>query len=199
MKTLFFIVAMNFVSAMAVSAAETPLDTVKTTFEDGSPSRVYTVLKGTDLKEGVSLTYHPNGKLAVEAPYKAGKLHGQFRSYYESGKLWLAIDYTNGVENGGSVDFYENGIKRKKETYKHGVLEGVVEEWTEKGTLKQKLPYVHGRIHGVAKVFDDLGGLKEEMTFEEGIRNGVYRRYQRGLMILEAQFKDNRCVKNCDF
>ena len=191
--------AMNFVSAMAVSAAETPLDTVKTTFEDGSPSRVYTVLKGTDLKEGVSLTYHPNGKLAVEAPYKAGKLPGQFRSNSESGKLWLAIDYTNGVENGGSVDFYENGIKRKKETYKHGVLEGVVEEWTEKGTLKQKLPYVHGRIHGVAKVFDDLGGLKEEMTFEEGIRNGVYRRYQRGLMILEAQFKDNRCVKNCDF
>lgn len=88
------------------------LDTVRTTFDDGRVARIYTVKKGTDIREGVALSYHPNGKLAVEAPYRNGKLDGVFRSFDENGKLHETIGYLDGEEEGFSIIYYENG-KRK--------------------------------------------------------------------------------------
>lgn len=174
-------------------------DTVTTFFENGSVARTYSVIRGTQVREGLSVTYHPNGKVAIEAPYKNGKLDGVFRSFFENGKVWKTIGYKDDVEEGFSITFHENGVRANKETYKAGVLDGVSEEWNEKGVLRRKIPYVKGQIHGRAQMFDELGALKEEMTFVYGIRNGVYRRYEKGVMVLEAEFEKNRCVKNCNF
>jgi antitoxin component YwqK of YwqJK toxin-antitoxin module len=186
-------------TASPASQGGVELDTVRTTLDDGSIARLYTVQKGTDIREGVAYTYHPNGNLAVEAPYKNGKLDGVFKSYYESGKVWQTIGYREGIEDGISTEFYENGIKKSREVYKMGVLDGASEVWSERGLLVRTLPYVNGQIHGVAKIYDDLGAIKEEMTFEKGLRNGPYRRFTKGVKTLEAIFENNRCVKNCDF
>lgn len=175
------------------------LDTIRTSYEDGSPARIYTVLAGTETREGLSVSYHPNGKVAVEAPYKNGKLDGVFRSYYENGKVWQTVGYLDGIEEGFSVTYYENGSKKIKEVYKNGILDGATEEYYENGKLRRKLPYVKGHIHGVGKVFDEQGAMVEEMTFEHGLRHGPYRRYKKGLKILEATFERNRCIENCDF
>lgn len=175
------------------------LDTIRETFADGSLSRIYTLQKGTDIREGVSLSYHPNGKVAVEAPYKNGKLDGVFKSFYENGNPWQTIGYRDGIEDGISTDYYENGMKKTCEVYKAGVLDGMSEQFNERGLVWRKIPYVNGQVHGVAKVYDELGALKEEMTFEYGLRNGPYRRYNKGVKVLEAVFEKNRCVKNCDF
>ena len=185
--------------AVAPGAPVAAYDTVKSFYEDGSPSRVYTVLKGTDIREGVSLSYHPNGKIAIEAPYKNGKLDGVFKSYYDNGNLWQTIGYKNGIEEGFTTTYFENGAKKSKEVYREGILDGLSEEWDDQGKMRRKLPYVKGQLHGVAKVFDDLGGLKEEMTFEHGLRHGAYRRYNRGIKVMESEFEQNRCVKGCDF
>ena len=185
--------------AAAPKAPVAAYDTVKSFYEDGSPSRVYTVLKGTDIREGVSLSYHPNGKIAIEAPYKNGKLDGVFKSYYDNGNLWQTIGYKNGIEEGFTTTYFENGAKKSKEVYREGILDGLSEEWDDQGKMRRKLPYVKGQLHGVAKVFDDLGGLKEEMTFEHGLRHGAYRRYNRGIKVMESEFEQNRCVKGCDF
>ncbi|WP_173382280.1 MULTISPECIES: toxin-antitoxin system YwqK family antitoxin [unclassified Fibrobacter] len=178
---------------------EATLDTVRETFADGALSRIYTLQKGTDIREGLSVSYHPNGKIAIEAPYKNGKLDGVFRSYYENGHLWQTIGYKDGVEEGATTDYYEDGRKKKREIYKAGVLNGMSEEWNERGLLWRQIPYVNGRIHGVAKIFDELGAIKEEMTFENGLRNGPYRRFTKGVKTLEAIFENNRCKENCDF
>ena len=63
-------------------------------------ARIYTVKKGDRHSRGGALSYHPNGNLAVEAPYKNGKLDGVFKSYYESGKVWQTIGYREGIEEG---------------------------------------------------------------------------------------------------
>ena len=207
MKKLFLMIFLCIVTGCTAqtvpltgsSEISVALDTVKTTYDDGQVSRVYTVLKGTDVREGLALSYHPNGKLAVEAPYKNGKLDGVFRSYYENGKVWKTIGYRNGIEEGFSISFHENGVRALRESYKAGILDGTSEEWNEKGVLVRRIPYEKGQIHGRAQVFDELGALKEEMTFERGIRNGMYRRYQKGVMTMEAEFQNNRCVKNCNF
>lgn len=203
MKKEFFVLfaCCAFVNALAAGNAVpvSTLDTIKSTFEDGSLARIYTVQKGTDVREGVAVTYHPNGKVAVEATYKAGKLNGVFRSYYENGNLWQTIGYRDGIEDGFSTSYFENGKKQSRENYKNGVLDGMSEEYDERGLVRRKIPYSNGRIHGKAQTFDDLGGLKEEMTFERGIRHGAYRRYNKGIMVMESEFQMNRCVKNCDF
>ena len=200
-KEIFVILlCCGFLNALAApQKGEAALDTIRETFPDGKLSRVYTLQKGTEIREGMSVSYHPNGKVAIEAPYKNGKLDGEFKSYYESGKPWQTIGYKNGVEEGASIDYYEDGRQKKREIYKDGVLNGESEEWNERGLVWRRIPYVNGQIHGVAKIFDDLGALKEEMTFEYGLRNGPYRRYNKGIRTLEAIFKNNRCVKNCDF
>ena len=175
------------------------LDTVRENFPDGSVSRVYMVQQGTDIREGVAISYHPNGKVAVEAPYKNGKLDGVFKSFYENGKPWQTIGYKDGIEDGISTDYFDNGRKKKREIYNAGVLDGMSEEYNERGLVWRKIPYSKGQIHGVAKIYDELGALKEEMTFEYGLRNGPYRRYNKGIKVLEAIFEKNRCVKNCEF
>ena len=185
--------------ALAQNSPAVALDTIKEFYADSSVSRIYTVQKGTDVREGVAISYHPNGKVAVEAPYKNGKLDGVFKSYFENGKVWQTIGYKAGIEEGISTTYFENGVKKSREVYKGGVLDGLTEEWDDNGTLRRKLPYVRGQLHGVAKVFDNLGSLKEEMSLDHGLRHGAYRRYSKGLKVLEAEFEQNRCVKNCDF
>ena len=105
------------------------LDTVRENFPDGSVSRVYMVQQGTDIREGVAISYHPNGKVAVEAPYKNGKLDGVFKSFYENGKPWQTIGYKDGIEDGISTDYFDNGRKKKREIYNAGVLDGMSEEY----------------------------------------------------------------------
>jgi antitoxin component YwqK of YwqJK toxin-antitoxin module len=185
--------------ALAQKSPAVALDTIREFYADSTLSRLYTVQKGTDIREGLSLSYHPDGKVAIEAPYKNGKLDGVFKSYFANGKLWQTIGYKNGIEEGISTTYFDNGTKKSKEVYRGGILDGLTEEWDDQGKLRRKLPYMRGQLHGVAKVFDDLGGLKEEMTFDKGLREGPYRRYNRGVKVLEAEFQQNRCVKNCDF
>lgn len=185
--------------ADAKNASQALLDTIRTTYPDGSLARVYTVKAGTDVREGLSVSYHPNGKVAVEAPYKNGKLDGVFKSYFENGKTWQTIGYLEGVEEGFSITYFESGSKKIKEVYRGGILDGATEEFYENGNLRRKLPYVKGHIHGVGKVFDEVGTLVEEMTFDQGLRHGPYRRYKKGLKVLEAKFENNRCVEGCNF
>ena len=64
-----------------VVAGETSLDTVKTLYPKGNLARVYTVQHGTDVKEGWSVSYHPDGKIAIKAFYRNGLLEGTFSSY----------------------------------------------------------------------------------------------------------------------
>jgi antitoxin component YwqK of YwqJK toxin-antitoxin module len=204
-KRFFTIFACIVMGGTVISASAAPkssnvaLDTVRTTFDDGRVARIYTVKKGTDIREGVALSYHPNGTLAIEAPYRNGKLDGVFRSFDESGKLHETIGYMDGEEEGFSIVYYKNGKRKSREVYHRGVLNGVSESWDEKGTLRRQIPYEKGQIHGVVKFYDELGLLSEDVNFVYGLRNGAYHRYTFGKVTLEAEFRDNRCVKNCNF
>ena len=203
MKTLFFTFFAPFViagTAMAApKAAPVALDTVRTAYDDGRVSRIYTVLKGTDVREGVSLSYHRNGKLAIEVPYRNGKIDGVMRSYDEEGKLHETIGYLEGDEEGYSTVYYTNGKKKKRESFHQGILNGMSEEWSENGKILRQIPYENGQIHGVVKIYDEFGQIKEDVVFVRGLRNGAYHRYSYGKVTFEAEFKNNRCVKNCNF
>lgn len=197
MKMNFYMFFICFFGAVSFSMAAGDLDTVKTYFSDGSLARTYTKLKGTDIREGLSISYHPNRRVAVEATYKAGKLDGVFKSYYENGNLMQTTGYKNDLEEGISMSYQESGIRQLKEVYRAGVLHGTTSEYDEKGVLRRELPYLEGHLHGKAKIFDSLGSLSEDMDFVNGVRDGFFRRYNKGLVVHESEFRINRCVKNC--
>lgn len=181
------------------TAAAPALDTIRENFPNGNLARIYTVQHGTKIREGVSITYHPNGKVAVEAPYVNGKLDGVYRSYFENGKTWQTVGYKADIEEGISTTYFENGSKKSKEVYRSGILHGDVEEFYDSGKLRRKLPYLFGSLNGVAKIYDEFGVVTEEMSFEKGLRHGPYRKFNKGLKVFEAKFERNRCVENCDF
>ena len=64
MKKLFLMIFLCIVTGCTAqtvpltdsNAAPASLDTVKTTYDDGRVSRIYTVLKGTDVREGLALS-----------------------------------------------------------------------------------------------------------------------------------------------
>ena len=109
------------VSACAVAA---DLDTVRVS--DGNVlQELYTVKKGTQIREGNFVSYYPNGRVGVEAEYKNGKLEGVYRSFYGNGSPWQEIHYANGEEHGESKTFYENGKLKSLDVYALGLLDGV--------------------------------------------------------------------------
>ncbi len=188
----------NYSGASSAPRA-TGLDTVRAFFPDGKVSRFYIVLKGTETREGVSRTFHPNGRLAIDAVYKNGTLNGLFKSYYENGFQWQLVSYVNGVENGISLSYFDNGKMKIRENYSMGILEGLHEEWDENGTLRVKIPYLHGQMQGSVKIYDEFGSLQRELDYDRGMLHGKYRVYKNGTVVSEAVFVSNRCVKNCNF
>ena len=54
-------------------------------------------------------TYHPNGRLKGETPYKNGKREGISKFYYESGKLKEENPFKNGKREGLMKSYRENG------------------------------------------------------------------------------------------
>lgn len=199
------------------------LDTVKTFFADGTLARVYTVQKGGTVREGTSLSYYPNGTLALEIPYKDGKIEGEFKAFYESGKprqrAFYSADklsgdyeefyesgklrqktlYVEDKEEGVSEFYYENGKKERQEVYSFGKLDGPVTTWDSTGAVRSETPYVGGRPHGRARVYGEEGGrsIIEEMDYVQGMRQGYYRKYDRGIMVKQMHFKANRCDSAC--
>ena len=80
-----------FLAAQSGMAADV-LDTVRVTAPDGTLQEVYTVQKGSDVRQGRFTSYHPNGNPGVEANYRDGLLDGLYKSYYVNGQVWQEVE-----------------------------------------------------------------------------------------------------------
>src|SRR5574344_1909395 len=69
-------------------------------------------------------TYHENGKLESETPYKNCKKHGSEKWYYKNGKLNYKTQYKNGEIHGIAKWYYESGQLAKEELYVDGKYKG---------------------------------------------------------------------------
>ena len=142
-KTLIFLIL-----AIPLFALE-PLDTIKTTYGDGSLARSYTVKKGTSVREGLSMSYNTDGKLMIQVPYKDGKMEGLFLSYYPSGKVREKVNYKNDLES---------------LVYKNGELEGKARLFDSKGLVKEEMDFFKGMRHGYYRKYQK-GVMFQQMRF----------------------------------
>ena len=79
-----------------------------------------TVLRSTgQLVNGVVYSYHGNGNVSVEVPYKGGIKEGIARYYYKSGGLESETPYKNNVVEGIERVYYESGELRGETPFRN--------------------------------------------------------------------------------
>ncbi|HIG84114.1 MAG TPA: hypothetical protein EYG40_02135 [Verrucomicrobia bacterium] len=75
-----------------------------------------------------------SGQQRVETNYIDGKLDGLSESWHENGKKASEANYKDGKQNGLSVGFHENGQKWREVNWENGELvEGSEKFWNTKG------------------------------------------------------------------
>ncbi len=74
---------------------------------------------------------YTNGVLAVERPYKNGKMEGINKVYYENGNLWHTIPYKNNEAVGIAKLYYKNGNLQAEIPTLNNMLHGDLKFYTE--------------------------------------------------------------------
>ena len=69
---------------------------------------------------GLSCSYHKNGKLSTIGNYLNGKPEGSFKFYHENGNIRAITNYLNGELHGRNVDYKENGDIEFESYYENG-------------------------------------------------------------------------------
>lgn len=92
-----------------------------------------------------------SGQQRVETNYINGKLDGLSESWHENGKKASEVNYKDGKQDGLSVEFHENGKKWRKVNYKDGKpVEGSEKFWNSKGesvdSIKESFEKLRGSL-----------------------------------------------------
>lgn len=140
----------------------------------------------SDLKEGKSLVYMPNGVPALEQNYTNGKLNGKVFTYLESGKVRTEDNFVNDIINGPSIIYADNGQLLKEGNYLNGKRNGIWKEFNTDGTIHATVEFkndVEGkqvRLNGEFMEYYDNELPKALYTYKDGRLNGPFFEYQEG-------------------
>jgi antitoxin component YwqK of YwqJK toxin-antitoxin module len=148
-------------------------------FIDGSVHEIYWT-RGvlSQVKNGHSLSFNPDGTLIADDHFKSGILHGNCTYYYDNGKLRGIVTYDAGKlmnilkyldVNGHNLNFgdFSNGNGNLKLYYENGILE-------EEGQMK------NGYRNGVWVYYlnPDNPLIKAFTTYNNGVdQYGLYLKW----------------------
>lgn len=161
--------------------------------EQGDPRKTAEAHIANDTLEGKATEFHANGKVAREATYAAGKLHGEVTALYANGakrshgkfehdqpigkhERWFPNGKTERVvEYGGgdvrTVEYYSNGREKTEPP------DGVIEEFYPSGTVRSRTTYIAGVKHGREQTWWKNGKPAVDATYEQGALTGDYKRW----------------------
>ena len=173
----------------------------------------------TEPYTGKITRHHPNGKLAEEAHYKAGRMEGLQTTWHTNGQLRSKLLYVNGagegleevwhlngkmaaqshyragILHGATTTWYSNGISRSRLGFKSGLKHGAAEAWYENGKASRKGEWSDGRPHGIMTEWYPNGQMLFTATYHLGKKNGVARGWRDdGKPSSEEVFKDDQPI-----
>ncbi|MET0243627.1 MAG: energy transducer TonB [Flavitalea sp.] len=76
-------------------------------------------------KDGLSMTYHPNGHVKDSIYFRNDNREGIAKSWYENGQLETSGAFKNDSLNGDWTYYRDNGVKSTDETYRNGKLQAM--------------------------------------------------------------------------
>ena len=119
------------------------------------------------LKDGVCMTYHPEGKIKTLANYVNGKLNGVYLEMSEREQVELKAHYKNDLLH-GTYAKYKYGRPTQELNYKNNELHGPFSEYNDRGKLSKKGSFKDGKQDGILQFFDEEEKLMMEYKYKDG-------------------------------
>lgn len=143
-----------------------------------------------------SWTYHhPNGKVAKEVAYKAGRPEGEVKVYNEQGNLVSRRSYVAGLRDGVWETYSDDSEQKlREESYKNGKADGAFRTWFKNGQLRQEMTFADGKLEGVATEWTQVGDKRAEVSFKNGLKDGMSRLWQSDGKVVEQNFAEGKPV-----
>ncbi|RYF96256.1 MAG: toxin-antitoxin system YwqK family antitoxin, partial [Chitinophagaceae bacterium] len=76
-------------------------------------------------KDGLSLTYHSNGRVKDSIYFRKDNREGHAQSWYENGRIETSGTFKNDSLEGDWTYYREDGVKSTDETYRNGKLQAM--------------------------------------------------------------------------
>lgn len=118
-------------------------------------------------KDGIYMTYSPEGKIKTLGSYVAGKLNGVYLEMSDREQVELKAHYKNDQLHGLWAS-YRYGRPTKELNYNNGVLDGPFSEWSDRGKLSKKGAFKNGKQDGLLQFFDEEEKLMMEYNYKDG-------------------------------
>lgn len=159
---------------------ENELDsTVNAFYKDGKPKYIHNYVKG--IKNGLSITYFPNGNIEQKVMIVNDLPNGQMVNFYEAGNIRLESFYTRGIRNGYYYRYHLTGIKAEESYFKNGIQDSICRYWDNVfGRLMKEELYENGQLNGPQVTFNEFGDTIQSLHYENGVLNGPYMKYYTG-------------------
>lgn len=119
------------------------------------------------VKDGIYLTYHPEGRIKTLASYVGGRLNGVYLELSDREQVEFKAHYLNDVLHGPSAKF-KYGRASQELNYKNGVLDGPFKEYSDRGKLAKAGTFKDGKQDGLLQFYDEDENLMMEYTYKDG-------------------------------
>jgi antitoxin component YwqK of YwqJK toxin-antitoxin module len=174
----------------------------------------------TDIENGITRHYYPNGSLWRELPYKKEKPHGIMKRYGQHGRLIASVEWANGKyasawTSDTDTDPY-NIPKNSDYTSLCNYHDYEIDSWLTIASFEGMpftgkvcttpysdghvavIPYVEGIKNGVVLDYFSDGQLWEEIPYKNGKIDGIVKNYtETGWVYLPASlYRDGVKDKN---
>lgn len=156
---------------------------------------------GNGRKQGRWFTFHSNGHIKTEVPYRDDLMHGYFKEYADNGDLVRIMKYELGVAQNEArevarpdirKEYYSNGRVKVSAMYRNGLPDGIMQEYDTAGSVVRSVVYTLGKKsgegliredgshHGPWKDYYHDGSLKAEGNYTQGKKTGDWVFYYPG-------------------
>ena len=153
--------------------------------------KVPSVIKEFNTNNSISEVkyYTAKGKLVSEGKMDGKKRIGEWLYYHEKSTAVMTREhYKDGMLDGQKITYYPNGKVTEEIQYVMGVKEGSNNYYAPDGVLLKKLQYRDNLLVGEAFYYDAYGNLSIEGSYKKGKKNGIWKYYKDGKVVLEEKY-----------
>lgn len=135
--------------------------------------------------------FDDQGHLLAKGFYSQHNRDGEWQFFNEQGRLVKKAGYRMGVKHGVHVVFTSTGDTAEVSTWKDNRRDG---RWWKLIGNKSYIAanYVDGNLEGRLVEYDEEGRLAREGFYKNGEREGAYKYYEQGELVVEELWADGR-------